>query len=242
MTTKTEFGLICSELLKDFQESKGGGNPYTCISRTQYQLARSAAKRIPHDLLKVDPDDERSFILAVGEYDCNRPAIVWLRPFHCPSRETHPAWDDGVSSHINENAANAVVRCLEGWIKWDGLQENLDNSIEPLSPAESLATTDNSKPANNPRSRLQIIGAAILIDGETFELIGGPKTRPRVGDFLAELIETQDYVTLTSHKLKTRDIENQAGAVKHLFDLDGPATAGYRIKSEWFQLAKNRPD
>ena len=82
--------------------------------------------------------------------------------------------------------------------------------------------------------RIRVTQSAIYLDGLEFPFKGGPKTVERLSTFFRELVETRDYVTMTSHDLRSENVRNQCSEIQALFDRDGETTSGFRIDHSWF--------
>lgn len=91
------------------------------------------------------------------------------------------------------------------------------------------------QPEEPAKDRLIVQPHGIQIDGETVNFVGTNLRRERLFDFFKALVSTQGYQTMKDFSLRTEDIIKQPQEIQDLFDLSGPATAGSKIKSEWFR-------
>ena len=137
MKYKTEFGLVCVEMLRAFEKERDSKSPYDCIWRSQHRLAEEAAKHVPNENIAVDPDNTQSFIISLDTIEGNVPKFIRLRPYAVHGFDKHYAWDnDGTAP--NQGTCDAIIDCLKGWIKWDNIRftSNAGEEVAGISTAD----------------------------------------------------------------------------------------------------------
>lgn len=112
-------------------------------------------------------------------------------------------------------------------LKWktDRLLEELEFAIRDYK----MKSPDSQTPKT---ARLEVQASRIRIDAVWYSFKGGTKVCEKLTEFFREMIEEYDYISMTKHGLRTRDIEKQPEEIQAL--IESQPSTGCRILKGWF--------
>ena len=118
---QTRFGILCESVLREFETQSSTHHPFQCIWKSQVELANAASLDVPDDVLRVDPDNEATFVIRVSEFYSSPETRVLVRNLD-KSKENWPAWHpESEVGKIHPKTKKAIISCLRQWIRWDEL-------------------------------------------------------------------------------------------------------------------------